>query len=239
MGLVEVIVGKQTSKETLAQALDFVAQLRKTPIVVNDSRGFYTSRVFQTLIHEGGAMLAEGVPAAVIENAATAVGLPVGPLALMDEVSFDLPLKIVEQALAQDGDAYVPPAGVPTLRKMRDELGRGGRKTGGGFHDFEELQRRLLYVQALETVRCLDEGVLETPQDADLGAIYGWGFPTWTGGTISYIDTIGAEAFVREADRLAQLYGPRFSPPASLRAKAARRETFYPPAVRAKHTCAA
>jgi 3-hydroxyacyl-CoA dehydrogenase/enoyl-CoA hydratase/3-hydroxybutyryl-CoA epimerase len=251
MGLVEIIMGKQTSKDTLAKALDYIAQLRKTPIVVNDSRGFYTSRVFQTLIHEGGAMLAEGVPPAVIENAAKAVGMPVGPLALLDELSFDLPLKIVDQAIAEEGHKYLPPAGVPTLRKMRDEVGRGGRKTGGGFYDYpeggkkhlwkglsehfpvfdgydiEELKQRFLYAQAMETARCLEEGVLETVQDADLGAVYGWGFPAWTGGTISYIDTIGIENFVREADRLAQKHGARFMPSAWLREKAARSENFY------------
>jgi 3-hydroxyacyl-CoA dehydrogenase/enoyl-CoA hydratase/3-hydroxybutyryl-CoA epimerase len=251
MGLVEVIKGKQTSDATLAHALDYIAQLRKTPIVVNDSRGFYTSRVFQTLIHEGGAMLEEGVPPAVIENAAKAVGMPVGPLALLDELTFDLPLKIVDQAIAEEGDKYTPPAGVPTLRKMKNELGRSGRKTGGGFYEYpeggkkhlwkgladhfpvrhdydvEELKRRFLYAQAIETARCLEEGVLETPQDADLGAVYGWGFPAWTGGTISYIDTVGLAHFVAEADRLAQQYGPRFLPSAWLRDKAAKNESFY------------
>ena len=251
MGLVEVIMGKQTSKETLAKGLDFIAQLRKTPIVVNDSRGFYTSRVFQMLIHEGAAMLAEGVPPAVIENAAKAVGMPVGPLALLDELTLDLPLKIVDQAIAEEGEAYTPPAGVAVMRKMKDEIGRSSRKTGGAFYDYpeggkkhlwkglvehfpvndswdiEELKKRFLFAQAMETARCLEEGVLETPQDADLGAIYGWGFPTWTGGTISYIDTIGIGSFVGEADILAQRYGPRFLPSAWLREKASRGETFY------------
>lgn len=263
MGLVEVIMGKQTSKDTLAKALDYIAQLRKTPIVVNDSRGFYTSRVFQTLIHEGGAMLDEGVPPAVIENAAKAVGMPVGPLALLDELSFDLPLKIVDQAIAEEGDKYLPPAGVPALRKMRDQIGRGGRKTGGGFYDYpeggkkhlwkglsdhfpvrndydiEELKQRFLYAQAMETARCLEEGVLETPQDADLGAVYGWGFPAWTGGTISFIDTVGIELFVREADRLAQKHGGRFAPSAWLREKAARGENFYDVVQTKEAACAA
>jgi len=254
MGLVEVIMGKQTSKETLAKGLDFIAQLRKTPIVVNDSRGFYTSRVFQMLIHEGAAMLAEGVPPAVIENAAKAVGMPVGPLALLDELTLDLPLKIVDQAIAEEGDKYTPPAGTAVMRRMKDEIGRSGRKTGGAFYDYpeggkkhlwkgladhfpvkqdwdvEELKKRYLYAQAMETARCLEENVLETPQDADLGAIYGWGFPAWTGGTISYIDTIGIKKFVEESDRLAQLYGPRFLPSAWLRDKAAKGEDFYTPA---------
>ncbi|MFV3077119.1 3-hydroxyacyl-CoA dehydrogenase NAD-binding domain-containing protein [Niveispirillum fermenti] len=254
MGLVEVIMGRRTSPETLARALDFVAQLRKTPIVVNDSRGFYTSRVFQTFIHEGAAMLAEGVPPAVIENAARAAGMPVGPLALLDEVTLDLPLKIVDQTIAEEGDRYTPPPGVPVLRHMRDVLGRGGRKAGGGFYEYPaggrkhlwpglaghfparsdvdgaQLTRRFLYIQAMETARCLEEGVLITPQDADLGAVYGWGFPLWTGGTLSYIDTVGIEVFVAEADRLAQAHGPRYAPSAWLRQRAARGEGFYPPA---------
>jgi 3-hydroxyacyl-CoA dehydrogenase/enoyl-CoA hydratase/3-hydroxybutyryl-CoA epimerase len=252
MGLVEVILGKQTSAETLARSLDFIAQLRKTPIVVNDSRGFYTSRVFQTLIHEGAAMVGEGVPAAVIENAAKATGLPTGPLALLDEVTLDLPLKIIDQAIAEEGSRYTVPCGEKTLRRMRDELGRGGRRAGRGFYDYpeggkkqlwsglgqafpvaaqydyEELQRRFLYIQALETARCLEERVLETAEDADLGALYGWGFPTWTGGTISYIDTIGLPTFVAEAARLAARFGERFQPSTWLRERAARGEGFYP-----------
>ena len=251
MGLVEVILGKKTSPETLARALDFISQLKKTPIVVNDSRGFYTSRVFQTLIHEGAAMIGEGIPPAVIENAARSIGLPVGPLALLDEVTIDLPLKIVDQAIAEEGARYQPPAGVAVLRRMRDELGRSGRKAGAGFYDYpdggkkilwrglagafppkkafdiEELKKRFLYIQAIETARCLEEGVLETPQDADLGAIYGWGFPSWTGGTLSFIDTIGIENFVQEADHLAQHNGKRFTPSQWLRERAAGGVAFY------------
>ena len=264
MGLVEVIVGKQTSPATLALGLDFIAQLRKTPIVVNDSRGFYTSRVFQMLINEGAAMLSDGVAPARIENAAKAAGFPVGPLALLDEVTIDLPIKIVDQAIEQEGSSFVPPAGMPAMYRMRD-LGRTSRKAGGAFYDYpagspktlwrglagafpvvdeqpeqEELKTRFLYAQAMETARCLEEGVLETPEDADLGAIYGWGFPAWTGGPISYIDTVGIAAFVREADRLAQRYGPRFAPSAWLRDRAVRNEPFYPRATRAEDTkCAA
>lgn len=264
MGLVEVIMGKQTSPETLARGLDLIAQFRKTPIVVNDSRGFYTSRVFQMLINEGAAMLADGVTPARIENAAKAAGFPVGPLALLDEVTIDLPIKIVDQAIAQEGASFVPPAGMPAMYKMHG-LGRTSRKAGGAFYDYpeggkkrlwaglkdafppaaeqpeqEELKKRILYAQAMETARCLEEGVLETPQDADLGAVYGWGFPTWTGGTISYIDTVGIEAFVREAHRLAQQYGPRFAPSAWLRAKAERNEPFYTPQVEQREVeCAA
>lgn len=250
MGLVEIIKGAKTSPATLAVALDFVAKLRKTPIVVNDSRGFYTSRVFQTLIHEGAAMLAEGVPPAVIENAAKAVDMPVGPLALLDELTFDLPLKIVDQAIEQEGEKYVLPAGVAVLRKMKAN-GRSSKKEGAGFYDYpaeggkhlwkglaglfpvsadydvEQLKQRFLYTQAIETARCLEENVIETSEDGDLGAVYGWGFPAWTGGTLSYIDTVGIETFVRECDRLAQRYGPRFAPSAWLRERAAKGLGFY------------
>lgn len=250
MGLVEIIKGAKTSPATLAVALDFVAKLRKTPIVVNDSRGFYTSRVFQTLIHEGGAMLEEGVPPAVIENAAKAIGMPVGPLALLDELTFDLPLKIVEQAIEQEGSKYIVPAGVSAMKKMKAH-GRSGRKSGGGFYEYpaeggkklwsgladifpvsadyvvEELKQRFLYVQAIETARCREENVIETSEDGDLGSIYGWGFPVWTGGTLSYIDTIGLAQFVNECDRLAQKFGPRFAPTAWLRDRAATATNFY------------
>ena len=255
MGLVEVIVGQQTSKETLAKSLDFIAQLRKTPIVVNDSRGFYTSRVFRMFIFEGVAMLEDGVEPARIENAAKAAGFPVGPLALLDEVTMELPVKIVDEA-ARDADQaankYTIERGLKVLVRMI-ERGRGSRKAGGGFYDYptgcgkrlwtglaqefavadiqpdqEELKKRFLYSQANETAQILEEGVLETAEDADLGAVFGWGFPTWTGGTLSYIDTVGIAEFVAQADRLAQAYGSRFAPSAWLRAKAARGEGFYP-----------
>lgn len=251
MGLVEVIRGRHTSDETLARSIDFISQLHKTPIVVNDSRGFYTSRVFQMLVFEGAAMLSDGVEPARIENAARSAGFPVGPLALLDEVTIDLPVKIAEQAIA-DGDAsYVPEDSMPVLRKML-ELGRSSRKSGGAFYEYpkvgskhlwkglteyfppakeqpdqEELKRRFFYIQALEAARCLEEGVLETPQDADLGAVYGWGFPLWTGGTLSYIDTVGIAEFVRESERLAVRYGSRFTPSKWLCGKADRGEAFY------------
>ncbi len=256
MGLVEVIMGKQTAPETLAKALDFVAQVRKTPIVVNDSRGFYTSRVFRMMIFEGVAMLEEGVEPARIENAAKAAGFPVGPLALLDEVTMELPVKILEDAAGEAGNTYTIENGMAVLKRMI-ALGRGSRKAGGGFYAYpegapkhlwkglaeefpvaaqqpeqDELKARLLYAQAIETARCFEEGVIETSEDGDLGAVYGWGFPAWTGGTLSFIDTIGITEFVAESDRLAQLYGSRFAPSAWLRAKAAKGEGFYPaPAV--------
>lgn len=253
MGLVEVIRGEQTSDETLAKSLDFIAQIRKTPIVVNDAQGFYTSRVFRMFIFEGVAMLEDGVEPARIENAAKAAGFPVGPLALLDEVTIDLPVKILKDAEGKEGNLYTIERGGRVLDRML-ELGRGSRKAGGGFYDYaedgskhiwkglaaefpvsenqpdqDELRLRFLYAQAIETARCLEEGVLETPQDADLGALLGWGFPSWTGGTLSYIDTVGIATFVSEATRLSVAYGDRFAPSAWLQDKAARQETFYPP----------
>lgn len=245
MELVEVIRGRETSDATLAQALDFVALLRKVPITVNDSRGFYTSRVFQTFIHEGMAMLAEGIAPALIENAARMAGMPIGPLALLDEVTLDLPVKIIRQAEAEDGAAYQPPCGyAPALRMIA--AGRSSRKAGGAFYDYPaegpkhlwpgladlfppradqpeaaSLRRRFLHIQALETARCLEEGVLSDPADGDLGSVLAWGFPTWTGGTLSWIDTVGAAAFVAECEALAQQHGARFAPSDWLRARAA------------------
>jgi len=253
MGLVEVIMGEQTSDETLAKSLDFIAKIRKTPIVVNDAQGFYTSRVFRMFIFEGVAMLQDGVEPARIENAAKAAGFPVGPLALLDEVTMDLPVKILDDAAGKDGNLYT----IENGRKVFDtmlKLGRGSRKAGGGFYEYsedgskklwdglgkhfppakdqpeqDELKKRFLFSQANETAQCLEEGVLETAQDADLGAVLGWGFPVWTGGTLSYIDTFGLPEFVSESQRLAQAYGNRFTPSAWLQDRAAKGESFYPP----------
>jgi 3-hydroxyacyl-CoA dehydrogenase/enoyl-CoA hydratase/3-hydroxybutyryl-CoA epimerase len=196
-------------------------------------------------------MLSEGVAPARIENAVKSAGFPVGPLALLDEVTIDLPIKIVETSRAEEGGDYAPAVGLPAMYKMR-ELGRTSRKSGAGFYEYpadgkkrlwpglkeafppkaeqpqqDELKKRILFSQAIETARCLEEGVLETPQDADLGAVYGWGFPAWTGGTISYIDTIGLKQFVREADRLAKDHGPRFAPSPWLRALADKGDSLY------------
>ncbi|WBX84395.1 3-hydroxyacyl-CoA dehydrogenase NAD-binding domain-containing protein [Sphingosinicella microcystinivorans] len=250
MALVEVIMGRKTNDETLAHALDFVAQIRKTPIVVNDSRGFYTSRVFQTFIHEGMELLREGVAPALIENGARQAGMPVGPLAVLDEVTLDLPMKIVRQSEAEDPD-YRRPGSMAVMEKMAEQLGRSSRKAGGGFYvypeqgakhlwpglaehfppaaeqpDVEEVKKRILYIQALETVRCLEENVLTHPADGDLGAVLGWGFPTWTGGTLSLIETVGVADFVADCDRLAQRYGARFAPTDGLRAMAAAGRGF-------------
>ena len=237
MPLVEVIVGRRTAPEAVARALDFVAQLRKTPIVVNDARGFYTSRVFGTFTQEGMVMLAEGIAPPMIENAARMAGMPVGPLAVSDEVTIDLQWKVMQQEAQDLGVKYRPPPAYEVVRVMIQELKRPGRRFGAGFYDYpqgapkrlwpglsqrfplkepqprvEELKKRFLYVQALEAARCLEEGVITHPADADLGSILGWGFPAWTGGTLSFIDTLGIRAFVEECKRLARAHGPRFRP---------------------------
>jgi 3-hydroxyacyl-CoA dehydrogenase/enoyl-CoA hydratase/3-hydroxybutyryl-CoA epimerase len=255
MPLVEVILGRKTSQETVARALDYVQQIRKTPIVVNDSRGFYTSRVFMTYANEGMALLQEGVVPALIENAGKQAGMPVGPLAVHDEVSLELSAKIHKQTQADLGDKYTGPSAIAVALKFANELDRKGKKFGKGFYEYpkdgkkflwpgiagvyppaakqpdvEEVKKRLLYAQAVETVRCLDEGVVTEPADADLGSILGWGYPAWTGGTLSFIETVGLKAFVAECDRLAAAYGPRFKVPDSLRARAAKNEMFYPSA---------
>jgi 3-hydroxyacyl-CoA dehydrogenase / enoyl-CoA hydratase / 3-hydroxybutyryl-CoA epimerase len=255
MPLVEIILGKKTSEDTLARALDYVGQLRKTPIVVNDSRGFYTSRCFGTFVHEGMAMLQEGVSPALIENAARMAGMPVGPLAVADEVTIDLQWKVIKQTEADLGRRFVKPVAYDVVRKFVEELKRPGRRFGAGFYDYpqdakkhlwtgltdvfpramqqpavEEVQKRLMYIQALETARCMEEGVVTTAAEADLGSILGWGFPAWTGGTLSYIDTIGIREFVAECDRLAKRYGKRFKPSKWLRQRAERNEPFHPAA---------
>lgn len=252
MPLVEVILGKKTSSQTLAKALDFVGQLKMVPIVVMDSRGFYTSRVFQTFIHEGMRMIEEGVLPALIENAAKMAGMPVGPLAVTDEVTLDLPMMIIREAEKTLGAEFVRPCGYEVMRRMLQELKRPGKRAGKGFYDYpqsgrkrlwpglkqafppaavqppvEEVRQRLLFIQALETSRCLEEGVLSQAKEGDVGSVLGWGFPTWTGGTLSLIDTTGLAAFIAECDRMANSYGPRFAPSRWLRDRAARGETFY------------
>jgi 3-hydroxyacyl-CoA dehydrogenase/enoyl-CoA hydratase/3-hydroxybutyryl-CoA epimerase len=252
MPLVEVIVGKKTSEETLARALDYVAQLRKTPIVVNDSRGFYTSRCFGTFVTEGIAMLQEGVVPALIENGAKMAGMPVGPLAVADEVTIDLSWKIMRQTEQDLGRRFQKPVTYETVRRFVEELKRPGKRFGAGFYDYpkdakkflwrgladvfpnapmqppvEEVEKRILCIQALEAARCMEEGVVTTAAEADLGSILGWGFPAWTGGTLSYIDTMGIVEFVAECDRLAKRYGKRFKPSKWLRARAERNELFH------------
>jgi 3-hydroxyacyl-CoA dehydrogenase / enoyl-CoA hydratase / 3-hydroxybutyryl-CoA epimerase len=253
MKLVEVIVGKETSDICLAKALDFVKMIRKTPIVVNDSVGFFTSRLVSCFLDEAAAMIEEGTSPALIENAGKLAGFPVGPLALFDEVSLELSYLIQQQHRCDLGDQYKSKPSETVLNHFVTKLGRLGRKSGGGFYnypadqpkhlwqgvhdhfpkaqkqpDVEELKRRLLFVQSVDAVRCLDEGVLSDPRDGDVGSILGWGFPAYTGGAVSLVDYFGAETFVTECDRMAEVYGERFSPPQSLREMAKIGGAFYP-----------
>lgn len=254
MQLVEIIMGKATSDETLAKAMDYVKQIRKTPIVVQDSRGFYTSRCFGTYVGEGLAMLAEGIKPAIIENVGKMTGMPMAPLALNDEVSLDLSFKVRQQTKKDLGDKYVPTPADPIIEKMVESLGRVGKKAGKGFYDYpadgkkklwpglsdvvpvtkdiddvdvQELKNRFLYIQALEAARCFEEGVVTDVRDADVGAILGWGFAPWSGGPLSLIDMVGTRAFVEACDSLAQKYGDRFKPTKLLRDMADKGETFY------------
>ncbi len=254
MQLVEIIKGEQTSAETLARAFDFVLQIAKIPIVVNDSRGFFTSRVFGTFVNEGAAMIGEGVPAPLIEQAALQAGMPVGPLTITDEVSLTLITHIRNQArddAAAAGETYVPHPAEAVIDAMVEEHGRHGKAKGAGFYEYPEKGRkflwpelatrfarddhgaspadardRLLFIQALETVRCLQEGVLETTRDANIGSIFGIGFPPWTGGALQYINQYGLQPFVARARELQAAYGDRFDPPPLLLEKAERAEHF-------------
>jgi len=253
MPLVEIILGKQTSPATLARAMDFVRAIGKTPIVVNDARGFYTSRVFGTYLSEGMALLQEGVAPALIDNAGRIAGMPVGPLALADEVSIELVHKIARQTKADLGDQYAPRAADQVAALMVDKLGRLGKKSGHGFYEYpadarkhlwpglaehfparseqpslEAVIERLMLIQSIETVRCMEEGVLTSPADADVGAILGWGYPPFRGGPIGQIHTMGLAKFVAACDRLAEQCGERFRPTEGLRKKSAEGSQYFP-----------
>jgi 3-hydroxyacyl-CoA dehydrogenase/enoyl-CoA hydratase/3-hydroxybutyryl-CoA epimerase len=254
MMLVEVILGKKTGDAALAAALDYVRAIRKTPIVVNDSRGFYTSRVVGTYIREGHLMLAEGVPAAMIENVGRMAGMPVGPLSLNDEVAVDLAWKILKATEADLGPDAIDVRQKALLEEMVEKRGRYGRKNSKGFYDYpqsgpkrlwpgladlqttkldpdsldvEELKTRLLAIQALESARCVEEGVVTDMREADVGSILGFGYAPFTGGTISYIDGMGTKAFVELCKELAKHYGSRFKPGRLLRDLSSTGETFY------------
>lgn len=237
MKLVEIIRGQATDDETIARAYDYVLALGKTPIVVNDSRGFFTSRVFGTFVMEGAAMLEEGIAAPLVEHAAEAAGMPVGPLAVIDETSLSLSVHVMEQTradFAAEGRVYVPSAGEALVERMVKEFQRAGRAAGGGFYDypageakrlwpglaqfekpqvavdFESLKQRFLYRQSIETARCLAEGVLGSVHEANIGSIFGIGFPAWTGGALQFVASEGLENYLRRADALAARYGERF-----------------------------
>ncbi|MGA7041076.1 MAG: 3-hydroxyacyl-CoA dehydrogenase NAD-binding domain-containing protein [Pseudolabrys sp.] len=254
MMLVEIILGKQTGSKALAAALDYVRGIRKTPIVVNDSRGFYTSRVVGTYIREGHLMLTEGVPAAMIENVGRMAGMPVGPLALNDEVAVDLAWKILKATEADLGAKAIDARQKTLLREMVEKRGRFGRKNGKGFYDYpangpkklwpelvdfqlkqldpdkidiEELKLRLLGVQALETSRCFEEKVLTDVREADVGSILGFGFAPFSGGTLSWIDMMGTKRFVELCRKLDKKFGARFAPNKLLLDLAQRGEGFY------------
>jgi len=254
MKLVEVIVGEQTGDQALAFALDFAGAIRKTPIVVNDTRGFYVNRCVFRYINEAYDMLIEGVPAAMIENAAKMAGMPVGPLSLNDEVAIDLSQKIMKASIADLGEVSVKPEHMALVDRMVDELGRLGRKNGKGFYDYppkpakkslwpglkefypqknadqidvEILKKRLLATIALEAARTVEEGIVTDPREADVGSILGFGFAPYTGGTLSYIDGMGVKSFVAMCETLAAQYGDHFAPTPLLLDMAAKGETFY------------
>ena len=254
MMLVEIIMGAQTRDRALATAIDFVRAIKKTPIVVNDCRGFFANRCVGNYIREGHLMLMEGVPPAMIENVARMAGMPVGPLSLNDEVAIDLGWRILQATKKDLGANAVDPAQEKLLHAMVVERERFGRKNGKGFYDYpavgpkalwaglgevagkrldpdsisvQDLKDRFLFTQALEAARCMEEGVVTDPREADVGSILGFGFAPFTGGVLSLIDGMGVKAFVQRAEELAALYGDRFAPSAGLKAMAEGRESFY------------
>ncbi|MFE5794331.1 3-hydroxyacyl-CoA dehydrogenase NAD-binding domain-containing protein [Streptomyces sp. NPDC056503] len=257
MPLVEIIKGERTGDEALARAFDLVRQINKTPIVVNDSRGFFTSRVIGHFINEGVAMVGEGIEPASVEQAAAQAGYPAKVLSLMDELTLTLPRKIrneTKKAIEEEGGTWVTHPGEIVIDRMVDEFDRPGRSGGAGFYDYDEsgkrgklwpglrehftkpgyeipfrdMQERMLFSEALDTVRLLEEGVLTSVADANIGSIMGIGFPAWTGGILQYVNGYegGVAGFVARARELAETYGERFAPPALLVEKAERGETF-------------
>ena len=257
MKLVEIIRGKLTDDETVARAYDYVQAIGKIPIVVNDSRGFFTSRVFATFVMEGVAMLGEGIPAAAIENAGVQCGMPVGPLAVLDETSLSLSVHVMDQTrsdMLAEGKTYVESKAELLVQQMVKELKRPGRAGGGGFYDYPagkgakkhlwpglktrfespdavwsltDIKDRLLFRQAVETARCLSQGVLTSVHDANIGSIFGIGFPAWTGGALQFIYGMGINAFVARADALAGQFGDGFALSAAVKETIAQHEPVY------------
>jgi len=238
MKLVEIIRGRATDDDTVARAYDYVQAIGKIPIVVNDARGFFTSRVFGTFVMEGAAMVGEGIPAPVVEQAGLQAGMPVGPLAVLDETALSLSVHVLDQTRADfraEGETYIATPGELLVERMVKEYDRNGRAAGGGFYDYpsggrkqlwpelktlferagatwdlQELKDRLLYRQSIETARCLAEGVLTSVHDANIGSIFGIGFPAWTGGALQFIYGTGIDAFLHRAEVLASRHGPGF-----------------------------
>ena len=239
MKLVEIIRGQLTDDDTVAKAFDYVQSIGKIPIVVNDSRGFFTSRVFGTFVMEGAAMLGEGIPAAAIENAGMQCGMPVGPLAVLDETALSLSVHVMEQTMADmqaEGKTYTPTPGQVLVAEMVKKHQRSGRAAGAGFYDYpsekgtkkhlwnglkglyekeqawdiQDLKDRLLFRQAVETARCLSENVLTSVHDANIGSIFGIGFPAWTGGAMQFIYGMGMDVFETRCAALAKKYGAGF-----------------------------
>jgi 3-hydroxyacyl-CoA dehydrogenase / enoyl-CoA hydratase / 3-hydroxybutyryl-CoA epimerase len=256
MMLVEIIVGKNTGDVALATALDYTRMIGKTPIVVNDSRGFYANRCVGRYIAEGNEMFLEGVPPAMIENCAKMAGMPVGPLSLSDEVALDLGLKVIKATEADLGPNSINPDQKKLMVEMVEKQGRLGRKNSKGFYDYpekgkgqkslwagladlqpkkldpdtlniEELKQRFLVVQAVEAARTVEDHVITDMREADVGSILGFGFAPFTGGTLSYIDFMGTKNFVELCHKLEAKYGSRFTPPKLLVEMAAKGETFY------------
>jgi 3-hydroxyacyl-CoA dehydrogenase/enoyl-CoA hydratase/3-hydroxybutyryl-CoA epimerase len=254
MMLVEIILGKKTGDKALAVAIDYVRAIKKTPIVVNDTRGFYVNRCVLRYMSESYRMLIEGVPAPMIENAAKMAGMPVGPLALTDETAIDLAQKIMKQTIRDLGEKAVDPRQMELINTMVDTHGRHGRKNGKGFYDYpakpakkklwpglkdlypqlapekvdvDELKRRFLVTIALEAARVMEEGIVTDPREADVGSILAFGFAPYTGGALSYIDGMGAKKFVKLAKGLQKKFGAQFKAPKLLTDMAEKGETFY------------
>ena len=253
MMLVEIIKGKKTGDPAVAKALDFVRQIKKTPIVVNDARFFYANRCIIPYLNEAMIMVSEGVNPSLIENAAKQMGMPVAPLQLTDETSLELGHRIMSATKAQMGDAYVGTGADDVITKLYEGAGRAGRKNGKGFYDydekgkrtgfwpdlgahfpiadeqpdFDEVKNRLLLAQVLEAVRAKEEDVLVDIREGDVGAILGWGFAPWSGGPLSWVDLTGPKEVVAICDALTAKFGDRFAAPALLRDIADKGDTFY------------
>ena len=254
MMLVEIILGKKTGDKALAVAIDYVRAIKKTPIVVNDTRGFYVNRCVLRYMSEAFQMLIEGVPPAMIENAAKMAGMPVGPLALTDETAIDLAQKIMKQTIRDLGEKAVDKDQFALINTMVDKHGRHGRKNGKGFYDYpekpakkhlwpglkelypqqdadridvEELKQRFLVTIALEASRVMEEGIVTDPREADVGSILAFGFAPYTGGALSYIEGMGVAEFAALAKKLQKKYGPQFKAPKLIAEMAGKGETFY------------